>query len=369
MEGVPDQTILDAGQNQQTADVQQAPLAAGQLLFPPFLQSPPPHAAPYVEWLQHQRGYVAQLFRQQQEALQRQLAEMQQQQLAFMQHQQQFIKSIVTSMKVRAQPCLDATSDSLGSGNAEEFVIDPDGDGVSTAGNILLQDKKVRSLDKLADNSWCGDVSGLGRGPKTAYQVPEPVYNLRAPGAKAAPCTYQQQALAESCEVSGYLDDVIEYLSEVNHSQKHHPTATGTPLHSPPDPWPKPTGSWMGESVEFAGLTEDPLWFVANVNTSQQLHSAVIDQVSKSTATAFRSARQPRIAVGAPPPGEKYGERILSKLEFEPPLQIATTTLPGEQQRKICVNVPVTDANNGKFGRVMYWTVNLCAVRQIGCYG
>ncbi|KAL1394658.1 hypothetical protein pipiens_003010 [Culex pipiens pipiens] len=135
-----------------------------------------------------------------------------------------------------------------------------------------------------------------------------------------------------------------------------------------PNPWPKPTGSWMGESVEFAGLTEDPLWFVANVNTSQQLHSAVIDQASKS-ATAFRSARRPRIAVGAPPPGEKYGERILSKLEFEPPPQIATTTLPGEQQRKICVNVPVTDANNGKFGRVMYWTVNLCAVRQIGFYG
>ncbi|KAL1376451.1 hypothetical protein pipiens_020356, partial [Culex pipiens pipiens] len=140
-------------------------------------------------------------------------------------------------------------------------------------------------------------------------------------------------------------------------------------MHSPPDPWPKPTGSWMGESVEFAGLTEGPLWFAANVNTSQQLHSAVIDQASKS-ATAFRSARRPRIAVGAPPPGEKYGERILSKLEFEPPPQIATTTtLPGEQQRKICVNVPVTDANNSKFGRVMYWTVNLCADRQIGFYG
>ncbi|XP_039445356.1 uncharacterized protein LOC120425049 isoform X2 [Culex pipiens pallens] len=303
MEGVPDQTILDAGQNQQTADVQQAPLAAGQQLYPPFLQSSPPHAAPYVEWFQHQRGYVAQLFRQQQEALQRQLTEMQQQQLAFIQHQQQFISSIVTSMKVQAQPCLD----SLGSGNAEEFETDPDGDGVSTAWHNqheeLLQEKKVHSLDKLAEVLLCGNDGGDEE-------------------------VFEQQVLVESC-ARGYRDDVTEYVFEVSNS------TTVTPLHSPPDPWPKPTGSWMGESVEFAGLTEDPLWFVANVNTSQQLHSAVIDQVSKSTATAFRSARQPRIAVGAPPPGEKYGERILSKLEFETPPQIATT-LP---------------------------------VRQIGCYG
>ncbi|XP_052566301.1 uncharacterized protein LOC120425049 isoform X1 [Culex pipiens pallens] len=307
MEGVPDQTILDAGQNQQTADVQQAPLAAGQQLYPPFLQSSPPHAAPYVEWFQHQRGYVAQLFRQQQEALQRQLTEMQQQQLAFIQHQQQFISSIVTSMKVQAQPCLD----SLGSGNAEEFETDPDGDGVSTAWHNqheeLLQEKKVHSLDKLAEVLLCGNDGGDEE-------------------------VFEQQVLVESC-ARGYRDDVTEYVFEVSNS------TTVTPLHSPPDPWPKPTGSWMGESVEFAGLTEDPLWFVANVNTSQQLHSAVIDQVSKSTATAFRSARQPRIAVGAPPPGEKYGERILSKLEFETPPQIATT-LPGHRLPDGLAQVP-----------------------------
>ncbi|XP_038113704.1 uncharacterized protein LOC119767896 [Culex quinquefasciatus] len=343
MEGVPDQAILDAGQNQQTADVPQAPLAAGQQHHSPFLQIPL-HAAPYVEYFEQHRGYVRELFRQQQEALQRQLVEMQLQQLAFMQHQQRFISSIMTSMKVQAQPCLDATSDSLGSGNAEEFETDSDGDGVPTAWHErkekLLQKKKVRSLDKLAEVLLCGNDGGDEE-------------------------VFEQQVLVESC-ARGYRDDVTEYVFEVS-----HPT-TGTPLHSPPDPWPKPTGSWMGESVEFAGLTEHPLWFVANVNTSQQLHSAVIDQASKS-ATAFRSARRPRIAVGAPPPGERYGERILSKLEFEPPPQVATTTLPGEQQRKICVNVPVTDANtsanNSKFGRVMYWTVNLRAVRQIGCIG
>ncbi|KAL9698969.1 hypothetical protein quinque_002410 [Culex quinquefasciatus] len=70
----------------------------------------------------------------------------------------------------------------------------------------------------LKKENFEDEDDGLGGGPETAVQVPKLVYNqndLRAPGAMAAPCTYQQQALVESCEVSGYLDDVIEYLSEV----------------------------------------------------------------------------------------------------------------------------------------------------------
>ncbi|KAL1379019.1 hypothetical protein pipiens_000510, partial [Culex pipiens pipiens] len=110
----------------------------------------------------------------------------------------------------------------------------------------------------------------------------------------AAPCTYQQQALVESCEVSGYLDDVIEYLSEVNHSRKRHPTATGTPLHLPPDPWPKPTGPWQSENVEFTGLIEVPLSLIVNVNIGcllVQFSSAVICGVGFNDAIAVAVRR------------------------------------------------------------------------------
>ncbi|EDS28933.1 hypothetical protein CpipJ_CPIJ007183 [Culex quinquefasciatus] len=342
VEDVPDQANLDAGCGPLAAGEPATLSAAAQqqhFHHSPFLQRPPPHAASYVECFEQQRGYVQELFRQQQEALQRQLVEMQQQQLAFMQHQQQFISSIVTSMKVQAQPCLD----SLGSGNAEEFETDPDGDGVSTAWHNrheeLLQEKKVHSLDKLAEVHLCRSDGG---------------------GAKVL----QQQVLAGSCEACGCCDDVIEHLSEANHDFK---------VHSPPDPWPKPTGPWQSGNVEFTGLTEVPLSLIVNVNIGcllVQFGSAVINRTQSIADAAKDNAGRSTDAVhhNTLQTGWRFGECIRSKLEYEPPPSPSATTRRGEQQkRKFCLNVP--DAINRKVGRVLLWTVDLRAVRRISCYG
>uniref|UniRef100_A0A1Q3EVP6 Uncharacterized protein n=1 Tax=Culex tarsalis TaxID=7177 RepID=A0A1Q3EVP6_CULTA len=387
VEDVPDQAILDASQRPLVAGGPEiSPAAAQQQHFhhSPFLQHLPLHAEPYIQWFAEHQGYVTELLRQQQEALQHQLEVMQQQQLAFIQHQQQLIHNIVTSMKVQALPCLDVTSDSLGSGNAEEFVTDPDGDGVpkpwQNRQEELLQEKKLRSLDKKAEDSRCGSGGRLGGEPDTEFRMPELEHkqdDLRSPGAKVGLGTIQQQALAGSCDVRGYLDDVIEHLSEVNQNMKQQTSATWTPLHSPPvpDPLPKPTRPLMGENVEFAGPNEVPLWLVVNVNTCQQFHSAVIaqlnnsaaakDRVRNNTAEAFRSTVQRLVVAGDPPLGGR--QSIRSKLEFEPPPSTASTTLPGEpEKRKFCANVP--DAINNKAGRVMSWTVVPRTARRAGCW-
>uniref|UniRef100_A0A1Q3EVF2 Uncharacterized protein n=1 Tax=Culex tarsalis TaxID=7177 RepID=A0A1Q3EVF2_CULTA len=389
VEDVPDQAILDASQRPLVAGGPEiSPAAAQQQHFhhSPFLQHLPLHAEPYIQWFAEHQGYVTELLRQQQEALQHQLEVMQQQQLAFIQHQQQLIHNIVTSMKVQALPCLDVTSDSLGSGNAEEFVTDPDGDGVpkpwQNRQEELLQEKKLRSLDKKAEDSRCGSGGRLGGEPDTEFRMPELEHkqdDLRSPGAKVGLGTIQQQALAGSCDVRGYLDDVIEHLSEVNQNMKQQTSATWTPLHSPPvpDPLPKPTRPLMGENVEFAGPNEVPLWLVVNVNTSRQFHSSVIAQLNNNsaaakdrlrvnTADAFRSSVQRVVVAGALPNGGR--QRIRSKLEFEPPPSTVTTTLPGEpEKRKFCANVP--DAINNTVGRVMFWTVVPRAVWRAGCCG
>ncbi|KAL1374161.1 hypothetical protein pipiens_020424, partial [Culex pipiens pipiens] len=134
-------------------------------------------------------------------------------------------------------------------------------------------------------------------------------------------------------------------MSEVNHSRKRHPTATGTPLHSPPDPW-------QSENVEFTGLTEVPLSLIVNVNIgcllvqfgsavinrTQSIADAAKDQAGRSTAAVHHNTLQTCW---------RFGECIRSKLEYEPPPSSSATTPRGEQQkRKFCVNVP--DAINRK---------------------
>ncbi|KAL1395590.1 hypothetical protein pipiens_011137 [Culex pipiens pipiens] len=187
------------------------------------------------------------------------------------------------------------------SGNAEEFETDPDGDGMSTAWHNqheeLLQEKKVHSLDKLAEGHLCRSNGG---------------------GAQV----FQQQALAGSCEARGYRDDVIEHLSEANHDFK---------VQSPPDPWPKPTGPWQSENVEFTGLTEVPLSWIVNVNIDcllVQYGSAVINRTLSIADAAKERAGRSTAAVlhNTLQTGWRFGVCIRSKLEYEPPPSSSATT-------------------------------------------
>ncbi|KAL9705498.1 hypothetical protein quinque_009016 [Culex quinquefasciatus] len=67
-----------------------------------LLQSSP-QAAQYIEWFVQQRGYVAELFRREQEVVQRQLAEMHQQQLDFMQQQGHLVRDILAALTAAEQ--------------------------------------------------------------------------------------------------------------------------------------------------------------------------------------------------------------------------------------------------------------------------
>lgn len=101
MEGVPDQSGLDAGM-QLRADGQEAPLEAGQQQGQPFqFESPlqcPPQAAPYLDWFVLQRGYVAEMIRRESEVVQQQLADMHRQQLDFMLKQEHLVQNILAAL-------------------------------------------------------------------------------------------------------------------------------------------------------------------------------------------------------------------------------------------------------------------------------
>lgn len=437
VENVPDQD-LDAGRRTLVADGPEPSSAAAQqqnFHHSPSLPHPPPLAGSYDQWFTEHQGYVADLIRQQQEALQHQLDEMQQQQLAFMQQQQQVIDNIITSMKVQVLPCLDTTLNSLGSNDAEEFRSDPDGNCESTAWHNrhdqLLEEEKMRSLDKMAERSRYGsEVGGVGKDlrrttetvldilqeaasdnfaelsrdqlipPRNLPERPLNVmvdkeeqscgmsstqsslreYDQFSPAVKTTPGTSQQQTLAGPCDARGYRDDVIQ--QEVNHSQMHPSSATVLPLHSLPVLWPKTTRPWKSENVEFTGLIEVPLCLMVNVNISSleiQFRSAMIvqpkgigvaaeDQGRRNICKKIEGTLELQETVGASP-GEKFRQRIRSKMEFEPPPTTTTATLPGEPgKRKFYRNLP-NAFKDVKVDRVMFGTVDLRTVRLAGSYG
>lgn len=431
VEYVPDQADLNAGQRTLVADGPESSSAAAQqqqhFQHSPSFPHSPTLAGPHIRWFAEHQGYVADLIRQQQEALQHQLAEMQKQQQAFMRQQQQVINDLITSIKVQAIPCLGATLNSLGSDDAEEFIGDLDGSSMSTAWHNrhdqLLDGEKVRSLGTMTERSRHGckaseegsleaefqrhtepvlirmqqaendDFAEPNRDeftpPKHFPERPPNVmvddeeqsfgmsstqsglreYDQYSAGVKTTPGTTQQRALAGPCDARGYDDDVIQY-----HVLKLHPSTTVLQLHAQSILWSKSTGLWTSENVEFTGLFEVPLSPNVNVNISSlemQFRSAVIvigaaaeDQGRMSIIKKIKGSLEPLAVVGDSP-GGKFWQRIHSKLEFEPPPSPRRTTLPGEpQKRKFCRNMP--DEICVKVGRMMFGTVDLCAVRQAG---
>ncbi|KAL9694615.1 hypothetical protein quinque_013900 [Culex quinquefasciatus] len=105
MEGVPGKVVVGVGAELRVDGQQEAPLAAGQqqqFQIESLLQSSP-QAAQYIEWFVQQRGYVAELFRREQEVVQRQLAEMHQQQLDFIQQQGHLVRNILAALTAAEQ--------------------------------------------------------------------------------------------------------------------------------------------------------------------------------------------------------------------------------------------------------------------------
>ncbi|XP_055522702.1 uncharacterized protein K02A2.6-like [Wyeomyia smithii] len=108
--------------NQQSANGQ--PMQQ-QFIRPPLLQQAPMQPNPYSQWFQQQQGYVTDLFRQQQEAINRQREAMQQQQQAFMHQQEEIMRTIMLSIQVQVPPNPKVILDSLAN-NIKEFRYDPE---------------------------------------------------------------------------------------------------------------------------------------------------------------------------------------------------------------------------------------------------
>ncbi|KAL9694215.1 hypothetical protein quinque_013500 [Culex quinquefasciatus] len=277
MEGDPGKVVVGVGAELRVDGQQEAPLAAGQqqqFQIESLLQSSP-QAAQYIEWFVQQRGYVAELFRREQEVVQRQLAEMHQQQLDFMQQQGHLVRDILAALTAAEQNRETRDGDRARheeNNNKEIELVNPSTFGPGTAADALKVDFKnsvpatIGTLEFQSTKSAAPVLAGL----EWILDLGGDYENLsQPPGAIVSLGTSQQltqSTLAGPQCTFGCLDDVKGLCRKVI-------LQTGR-----------------------------------NTNT----------QALNADLKAFGSIPNEHVVGGAPPAEARF-ERIRTKLEFEPP--------------------------------------------------
>lgn len=351
MEGVPDQSGLDAGV-QLRVDGQEVPLEAGQQSGQPFQIEPPlqcpPQMAPYIGWFVQQRGYVAEMVRREQEVVQRQLADMHRQQLDFMVKQEYLMRNILAALNASEQNPGTRNNRRCGSLGREENITNGESEvsfGVSgrkvNAHSILgrqepelvainqastrLQhcfgSKFTKASTEITLYNESPTMSRAANGPKEDPRKVVPVdknvfVNSKSPasGSPRLQCAEPTSPMLTGLECHQYTPTVNKPerspVAQQEHLSPQEKASTGM---SQPLAGPKCTS---GSDDDFEGSREElEKEAQAGRNTKIQALDAVLND--GRVLKAFGST--PSQVVWCAPPTETEFERIRTKLEFDPP--------------------------------------------------
>lgn len=304
MEGDPGKVVVGVGVELRVDGQQEAPLAAGQqqqFQIESLLQSSP-QAAQYIEWFVQQRGYVAELFRREQEVVQRQLAEMHQQQLDFMQQQGHLVRDILAALTAAEQnrETRDGDRARHEENNNKEIEV-----SFGVSGHCV--EHLTTSSTETTLNTGCQLVNPSTFGPGTAADALKVDFKNSVP---ATIGTLEFQSTKSAAPVLAGLEWILDLGGDYEN------------LSQPPGAIVS-----LGTSQQLTQSTlAGPQCTFGCLDDVKGLCRKVILKTGRNTNTqalnadlkAFGSIPNEHVVGGAPPAEARF-ERIRTKLEFEPP--------------------------------------------------
>uniref|UniRef100_A0A8D8BHY9 (northern house mosquito) hypothetical protein n=1 Tax=Culex pipiens TaxID=7175 RepID=A0A8D8BHY9_CULPI len=312
MEGVPGKVVVGVGAELRVDGQQEAPLAAGQqqqFQIESLLQSSP-QAAQYIEWFVQQRGYVAELFRREQEVVQRQLAEMHQQQLDFMQQQGHLTRDILAALTAAEQNRETRDGDrSRHEENNKEIVVSS---GVS--GHCV--EHLATSSTETTLNTGCQLVNPSTFGPGTAADA------LKADFKNSVPATSGTLVFQNTKAVAPVLTG-LEWILDPGGDYENLSQPPGA-IVSLGTSQQLTQSTLAGPQCAFGclddvkGLCRKVILRDALMEQKVQTGRNTNTQALNADLKAFGSIPNEHVVGGAPPAEARF-ERIRTKLEFEPP--------------------------------------------------
>ena len=319
MEGVPEDAVVDTGVELR-ADGEQTPLAAGQqqpFQIESLLQSSP-QAAPYIDWFVQQRGYVAEVFRREQEVVQRQLAEMLQQQLDFVQQQGHLMRDILAAL-VSAEQNLQ-THDVDQTGHVENNKGSEVSFGVSGQVQRVSDSHLTTSLTETTLTTGWPLVSPSTLGSGMAADAPKTDSN-KLLSVDSVPVASRTPKFQGTEPVLAGREWNVNKL-DLNPSDKYENLPLLPGAMDSQGTSQQLTRSTLAGPQCTSGCLDDVKGFciLRDVFAEQndQAGRETNIQALNADLTAFGSTPNEHVVGGAPPSEVRF-ERIRTKLEFEPP--------------------------------------------------